>query len=168
MVFIGIKNIFYRIFLKLFPPICLHCQNVMPSNKHLFCVTCSKKFILNVSFNKSFHKQIFDYDSVINTFIKNIKKYPSLIKVAASFYVIYYLKLNLSVKSLIVIADSKDKTTILLAKEVAKILNVKFSKRIKPEIKTLLVVGIKNNKNILCDQKAVNENNYLIICLTMC
>lgn len=167
MVFLRIINFFYNIYLKIFPPICIHCQNIMPSNKHLFCITCSKKFILNIVFNESTHKQIFDYDDVINTFIISLKKYPSLIKVAASFYVIYYLKLNHSIKNLLVTVDSKDTITILIAKEVAKILNVKFSKHIKQNITTAFIVGLKKNKHFFDRNGFVKNNNCSIIYLTM-
>jgi predicted amidophosphoribosyltransferase len=149
----------------LFPKICLHCKKEI-SNSSFFCPSCIEYFeFLPSSFASSFvelknakdlneSKKItfiaaFDEMGPCKTLLLEMKREAliGLMKLAASFMVCQYLKLNYPLPDLVVpMFGDESKYLEILAKEVSKLIN-------RPMVKLFYQVKIAFWKNSIFVKK---------------
>lgn len=149
----------------LFPKICLHCKKEM-SNSNFFCLSCIDYFeflppssassfleLKNVKnaadSNKYTFIAAFDEMGPGKTLLLEMKResLPGLMKLAASFMVCQYLKLNNPMPDLVIpLFADESKYLEILAKEVSKLMN-------RPMVKLFYQVKIAFWKNSIFVKK---------------
>ena len=114
----------------IYPNYCLHCSEKIEQKCFYFCKNCIERLIFSGFKFQNCTIGVFEKTDVFFTFLNEIKKQKQrgIIKVAAAFMIIKYLRLNLSMPDVIVPTKQsfffKDHC-FLIAKKIAKKTSLK-------------------------------------------